>query len=127
MNTVESLPRLPSESGIIDIQWKRRIGQRNAHLQAKVDPNRIFNALEFLRKCGNKYYMNTQSRDEYENRCQNEDPVGFNVIFGKDTVPETEEEVKSCEKEQQSQQRQPPANSEADGEELGSEAEERKT
>ena len=43
--TVECLPRLPSESGIIDIQWKRRVGQKNAHLEAKVDPAIIFNAL----------------------------------------------------------------------------------
>ena len=42
INTVESLPRLPSETGIIDIQWKRRVGQKNAHLQAKVDPTKIF-------------------------------------------------------------------------------------
>ena len=28
INNVESLPRLPSESGIIDIQWKRRLGQK---------------------------------------------------------------------------------------------------
>ena len=34
LNTVNSLPRLPSESGIIDIQWKRRVGQKNCHLQA---------------------------------------------------------------------------------------------
>ena len=81
LNTVESLPRLPSESGIIDIQWKRQIGQKNAHLQAKVDPTRIFNALDFLRQSGNKYYMNTLTEKEYENRCKNEDPVGFNLIY----------------------------------------------
>ena len=47
LNTVQSLPRLPSESGIVDIQWKRRVGQKNAHLQAKVDPTKIFNALHY--------------------------------------------------------------------------------
>ena len=40
---VHSLPRLPSESGIIDVQWKRRVGQKNCHLQAKVNPSKIFN------------------------------------------------------------------------------------
>ena len=83
LNTVESLPRLPSESGVIDIQWKRRVCQKNAHLQAKVDPNRIFNALQFLRDSGHKYYINSQNREEYETRCQQEDPAGFNLLFGK--------------------------------------------
>ena len=86
INTVESLPRLPSESGIIDIQWKRRVGQKNAHLQAKVDPNRIFNALQFLQSCGNQFYLNTQSREEYETRCEKQDPNGFHLIFGNDTL-----------------------------------------
>merc|ERR1712030_33371 len=83
MNTVESLPRLPSESGIIDIQWKRRVGQKNAHLQAKVDPQRIFNALKFLKEQGNKYYLDSQIREQYEERCLENDPDGFNLVFGK--------------------------------------------
>ena len=88
-DTVDSLPRLPSESGIIDIQWKRRVGQKNAHLQAKVDPTRLFNALQFLKDCGNPHYINTQTREEYEARCQNEDPVGFNIIFGEKEASQT--------------------------------------
>ena len=82
LNTVETLPRLPSESGIIDIQWKRRLGQKNAHLQAKVDPNRIFNALQFLKNTGNELYQTVQTREEYEARCDSQDPDGFRLIFG---------------------------------------------
>ena len=82
LNTVQSLPRLPSESGIIDIQWKRRMGQKNAHLQAKVEPARIFRALEFLRASGNEHYMDTNSREEYEERCLAEDPDGYDLLFG---------------------------------------------
>jgi hypothetical protein len=57
---------------------------KNAHLQAKVDPARIFNALNFLRQSGNKHYLQTQSSEEYKKRCQNEDPEGYNLIFGQD-------------------------------------------
>ena len=92
-DTVQSLPRLPSESGIIDIQWKRRVGQKNAHLQAKVDPTRIFKALEFLKESGNPHYTSTQSREDYEIKCRNEDPIGFNIVFGENNllhpVPQT--------------------------------------
>ena len=89
LNTVQSLPRLPSESGIIDIQWKRRMGQKNAHLQAKVEPARIFRALEFLRASGNEHYVDTNSREEYEARCLAEDPDGYDLLFGNG---ETEEQ-----------------------------------
>ena len=82
LNTVQSLPRLPSESGIIDIQWKRRTGQKNAHLQAKVEPARIFRALEFLRASGNEHYTDTDSREDYEERCLAEDPDGYDLLFG---------------------------------------------
>jgi hypothetical protein len=35
LNTVDSLPRLPSESGIIDVQWKRRVGQKTLIFKLK--------------------------------------------------------------------------------------------
>ena len=82
LNTVHSLPRLPSESGILDVQWKRRKDQKNAHLQAKVEPARIFRALEFLRASGNEHYMDTNTREEYEERCLEEDPDGYDLLFG---------------------------------------------
>jgi hypothetical protein len=88
-STVESLPRLPSETGIIDIQWKRRIGQKNAHLQAKVDPDKIFRALKFLRAQKNPFYQNIRSRSEYEARCLLEDPEGYNLIFSQEDEDKT--------------------------------------
>ena len=83
-NTVESMPRLPSEAGIIDIQWKRRMAMRNVHLQAKVDPDKLFRTLKFLKACGNPHYQDSQTREEYEARCQAIDPIGYNLIFGED-------------------------------------------
>ena len=58
------------------------MGQKNAHLQAKVDPTRIFNALQFLKDSGNELYQTTQTREEYEKRCKSDDPSGFKLIFG---------------------------------------------
>jgi hypothetical protein len=80
--TVQSLPRLPSETGIIDVQWKRRMNQKNAHKQGKVEPNRIFNALEFLRRTKHPLYQNIQSREEYEENCKTNDPEGHRMLFG---------------------------------------------
>ena len=81
-DTIDSLPRIPSQSGIIDIQWKRRLSQKTSHLQAKVCPDRIFNALNFLKDSGNKFYQQIHTRDQYEKYCMEKDPVGFNIIFG---------------------------------------------
>ena len=82
VDTIQNLPRLPSETNIIDIQWKRRLGQKNAHLQAKVNPDRLFRALEFLKSKGNKYYQASQNLEEYKSRCGDDDPDGFRVLFG---------------------------------------------
>ena len=84
-NTVESMPRLPSESGIVDIQWKRRISQKNAHLTARVDPDKLFRTLQFLKALGNPHYQKgITNQDEYINRCRSQDPIGYNLIFGED-------------------------------------------
>ena len=81
-DTVEALPRIPSQSGIIDIHWKRQLSQKSSHLQAKVSPERIFKALEFLKACGNQFYQQIKSQDEYERECMTDDPDCFNLIFG---------------------------------------------
>ena len=83
-NTVESMPRLPSESGIIDIQWKRRISMKNHHLQAKIVPEKLFRTLDFLKALGNPHYTKTQTMVDYKERCQAQDPIGFNLIFGQE-------------------------------------------
>jgi ATP-dependent DNA helicase PIF1 len=81
--TIESLPRLPSEAGILDVHWKRRISAKNSHLtNRKVIPDKIFNALEFLRTRGNRYYQKIQTREEYEKNCQTYDPEGYQLLFG---------------------------------------------
>ena len=56
---------------------------KNCHLEAKVNPSKIFDALQFLKSCGNPNYQTIQSREEYEARCMAEDPDGFDLLFGK--------------------------------------------
>ena len=82
LKTVKSLPWLPSENDIIDIHWKRGVGQKNCHLQAKVHPNKIFQALDFLKNCGNQHYQTLERKENYEPRCLSEDPDGYELLFG---------------------------------------------
>jgi len=93
LNNVKSMPRLPSESGFIDVLWKRKVGMKNTYLQNKVDPTRLFDALQFLKDSGNKHYLDTQSREEYEARGKAEDPIGFNLIFGQELPEEKDRQL----------------------------------
>ena len=52
MNTIEKLPRLPAESGLVEVKLKRRIEYKQSHKREYVDPNKIFKALEYLRSNG---------------------------------------------------------------------------
>ena len=46
--TIESLPRTPSDSGLIGINWRRKKSLKNIHLQPLVDRKRILDALQYL-------------------------------------------------------------------------------
>ena len=50
-----------------------------------VCPQRIFNALKFLKSSGNPFYQQIQTREEYEQQCLLDDPNGYAVIFGAKT------------------------------------------
>ena len=58
-----------------------------------MNPERIFNALEFLKACGNKHYQTTPDREDYEERCRQEDPDGYKLIFGENGKGSTNLEV----------------------------------
>ena len=49
-NTIKCLPRNPSDSGLIGVNWKRKVGYKNTHKRELVDTNRVFDALEYLIK-----------------------------------------------------------------------------
>ena len=52
INTIQKIPRLPTESGLVEIKLKRKMTYKNNHKREFVDPNKIFKALEFLKASG---------------------------------------------------------------------------
>ena len=42
INTIQKIPRLPTESGLVEIKLKRKITYKNDHRREFVDPNKIF-------------------------------------------------------------------------------------
>ena len=56
LNTLEHLPRTPREGGLLEVKLKRKLEYRNSHQQAYVDVDKIYKALEFLKKSGHPEY-----------------------------------------------------------------------
>ena len=68
VNNVENIPRIPSEAGIIDIQWRRKMSMKNYFLEAKVDLKKIYLLLNTLKAMGNAYYRFWDPIDLYNER-----------------------------------------------------------
>ena len=81
LNTIESLPRTPKEAGLIGVSLKRKLEYKNIHKRQLVNPAKILKMLELLQKSGNPHYQLYDDFNTYEERCREEDPEGFKVIF----------------------------------------------
>ena len=55
-NTIKSIPRTPKEAGLIQVKLKRKLEYKNVHKHEYIDPQKIFKALELLKKKGHPYY-----------------------------------------------------------------------
>ena len=69
MNTLERLPRTPSEAGLLEVKLKRKLEYKNIHQQAYVDPTKIYKALDFLKESGHPEYAFYDDYHIYQKRC----------------------------------------------------------
>ena len=81
VNTVDSLPRTPKEAGLIGVALKRKLEYKNTHKRQLVNPGKIIKVLNLLRKSGNPYYTVHDDFSKFEERCKDEDPEGYKVVF----------------------------------------------
>ena len=81
LNSVKRLPRTPSEAGLVEIRLKRKLEYDNYHKKEYVNPTKIFTALDFLKKNNHPSYLFCDNLDEYERRCEQDDPTGHNLVF----------------------------------------------
>ena len=54
---------------------------KNNHIEQYISTKNIFEALQTLKRLGNKYYQFVPDIDSYKKRCQETDPDGFNLLF----------------------------------------------
>ena len=83
MNTIDKLPRLPKDAGIIPIHLKRKLEYNNSHKKEYVDPARMLRALKHLKDSGHPYYQfcDDFNIDKYKERCKKEDKDGHRLLF----------------------------------------------
>ena len=53
LKTVETLPRTPTEAGIVSVKLKRKMEYKGTHMQQIIDSRKFFKYLEFLKHSGN--------------------------------------------------------------------------
>ena len=81
LNTIENLPRTPSEAGIISVKLKRKLELKGNHIEQTVDSRKVFQFLSFLKNSGHPGYKFYDDLHTYEDRCEREDPEGFSLIY----------------------------------------------
>ena len=69
----KSLPRTPSQAGIIPLKLKRKIQYKSHVVYQNIRPGMVQAALGKL-KTINKFYLATVENSEWEEQCLNEDP-----------------------------------------------------
>ena len=78
--TIESLPRNPTDSGLIGVNWKRKKSYKNTHKCELVDVNRIFNGLEYLVQ-NNPLYKDSRIDRNFTDKCKAQDPSGYEFFI----------------------------------------------
>ena len=93
VNTLEQMPRTPKDAGLIGVALKRKKEYKNSHKQQLVNPQKLFKMLNKLKESGNKYYQFFDDFQEYEARCKETDPTGYDVVFADDERETDELEI----------------------------------
>ena len=89
LNTTDQLPRLPADACLIPVGLKRKKGYKHCHKKEYIDSNKIFKALDFIKKAGHPYYQFYENFLSYKKRCKSQDPNGHDFIFGEEDSEDT--------------------------------------
>ena len=84
MNTLEQMPRTPSDAGFVGVALKRKQEYKNTHKHQLVNPEKLFRMLKKLKNSGNPHYQFYDDYNVYQARCRTSDPVGYEVVFNED-------------------------------------------
>ena len=103
LKTIQILPRLPREAGLVELKLKRKKEYERSHKKEFVDPEKIMKVLLMLKKSGNPYYQFYDEHNNYEQRCKDQDANGYQLLFGDDISKKgMEEKSKVSERDSES-------------------------
>jgi hypothetical protein len=85
LTTIQQLPRLPREAGVVEVKLKRKKIYDRCHKKEYIDPEKIIRVLGHLKNSGNPYYQFYDDFNTYEKRCKEQDKHGHQMIFGNDS------------------------------------------
>ena len=103
INTLQQLPRLPCDAGLIEVGIKRKTEYKHSHKQELIDVNKIFMVLEYLKSSGHPYYQNFDTVLAYKKRCKDQDHEGHEMLFAEEDM-DIDEELQSNEDESEEEQ-----------------------
>ena len=93
VNTISSLPRTPTEAGLIEVDLKRKVEYKNSHIKQLIDPTKCYKMLELLKKKRNPYYQFYDDFNTYSERCKKSDFKGYTYTFILDEETEEIEDI----------------------------------
>ena len=81
--TINQLPRLPKDAGLIPVNLKRKQEYSNSHKKELIDPEKIMRVLQLLKESGHPYYQfcDDYNIDTYKKRCEEQDKQGYDLLF----------------------------------------------
>jgi cobalamin biosynthesis protein CobT len=87
-----SLPRTPSNAGIIAVKLKRKLNYKGYMCYKNIRPNAVKEALAKL-KMTNKFYSQVEENEQWEDQCSAEDADTWQTLVGKSDVGDQTEEL----------------------------------
>ena len=96
LNTMNQLPRIPKEAGLIPVKLKRKLEYEGCHKKEFVDPHKILRTLNYLKRSGHPDYQFFDNLEEYEKRCKDQDENGHDLLFGNTDIKYPNDKNDSC-------------------------------
>ena len=82
-HTINSLPRTPTEAGIVPVRLKRKMGYKNYHIQENISVPKIIQAVKDYKGLGHRFYEDFPLDDIeiFWSRCEVTDPDMIDGLF----------------------------------------------
>ena len=90
-NTVEKLPRLPKDAGLIPVTLKKKKEYKGYHRKELIDPAKIIRALQELKNSGHPHYQFlNDDLISFKSRCEAHDKPGHELLFPSEEASDEE-------------------------------------